>query len=179
MALQGQVKVERSHWQAQMECVICDVKRVMCNGLEYYSAFCVYSDDKQFINQKAKNNNKNHAYVRQSISRPMRIVAPIQKNPARKAKFTGKKRRKKMVNFALLAGFFCIGATIRIGREMLCLPYAGFSLIFRQPQKFWFSDHTIRSIKAYMSIPFSPAEKIIGGCLDETKSLIQHRLSTV
>ena len=31
-----------------------------------------------------------------------------------------------MANFALLAGFFCIGATIRIVREMLCLPYAGF-----------------------------------------------------
>ena len=27
-------------------------------------------------------------------------------------------------NFALLAGFFGIGATIRISREMLCLPYA-------------------------------------------------------
>ena len=29
-------------------------------------------------------------------------------------------------NFALLAGFFGISATFRIGREMLCLPYAGF-----------------------------------------------------
>ena len=29
-------------------------------------------------------------------------------------------------NFALLAGFFGIGATIRIGGEMLCFPYAGF-----------------------------------------------------
>ena len=27
-------------------------------------------------------------------------------------------------NFALIAEFFGIGATIRIGREMLCLPYA-------------------------------------------------------
>ena len=33
-----------------------------------------------------------------------------------------------LANFALLAGFFCIGATIRIGRQMLCLPYAGFFL---------------------------------------------------
>ena len=32
-------------------------------------------------------------------------------------------------NFALLAGFFGIGATIRIGREILCLPYAGFFLV--------------------------------------------------
>ena len=38
------------------------------------------------------------------------------------------------LNFALLAGFFGIGATIRIGREMLCLPYAGFfifALLFK------------------------------------------------
>ena len=33
-------------------------------------------------------------------------------------------------NFALLAGFFGIGATIRIGQEMLCLQYAGFFLVF-------------------------------------------------
>ena len=31
-----------------------------------------------------------NAYGRQSISRPMRIVAPIQKNPASKAKFAEK-----------------------------------------------------------------------------------------
>ena len=36
------------------------------------------------------------------------------------------------MNFALLAGFFFgIGATIRIGWEMLCLPYAGFLQIER------------------------------------------------
>ena len=30
-------------------------------------------------------------------------------------------------NFALLSRiFFCIGATIHIGQEILCLPYAGF-----------------------------------------------------
>ena len=29
-------------------------------------------------------------------------------------------------NFALLPGFVCIGATLRIGQEMLCLQYAGF-----------------------------------------------------
>ena len=34
-----------------------------------------------------------------------------------------------LANFALLAGFFVIGATIRIGREILCLPYAGFCLM--------------------------------------------------
>ena len=33
---------------------------------------------------------KNPAYGRQSISRPMRIVAPIQKNPTSKAKFAEK-----------------------------------------------------------------------------------------
>ena len=31
-----------------------------------------------------------------------------------------------LTNFALLACFFGIGATIRIGRETLCLLYAGF-----------------------------------------------------
>ena len=31
-------------------------------------------------------------------------------------------------NFTLLAGFFGIGATIRIGGKMLCLPYEGFFL---------------------------------------------------
>ena len=35
-------------------------------------------------------------------------------------------KKKNPANFALLAGFFGIGATIRISREMLCLPYAGF-----------------------------------------------------
>ena len=31
-----------------------------------------------------------------------------------------------LANFALLAGFsICIVGTIRIGREILCLPYAG------------------------------------------------------
>ena len=34
---------------------------------------------------------KNPAYGRQSISQPMRIVAPIPKNPASKAKFAKKK----------------------------------------------------------------------------------------
>ena len=34
--------------------------------------------------------------------------------------------------FALLAGFFCIGATIPIGREMLCLPYAEFFYDYMQ-----------------------------------------------
>ena len=29
-------------------------------------------------------------------------------------------------NFALLAGFFGIGAAIGIGQEMLCLPFVGF-----------------------------------------------------
>ena len=38
-----------------------------------------------------------------------------------------------LVNFALIAEFFCIGATVCIGREMLCLQYAG---IFCG--RFWF-----------------------------------------
>ena len=41
--------------------------------------------------------------------------------------------------FALPAGFFAIGATIRIGRGMLCLPYAGFfSLTFNPITKVWY-----------------------------------------
>ena len=32
-----------------------------------------------------------------------------------------------LANLALLPGFFWYGATICIGREMLCLPYAGFN----------------------------------------------------
>ena len=35
------------------------------------------------------------------------------------------KGEKLPANFALLAGFF-IGAAIRIGQEILCLPYGGF-----------------------------------------------------
>ena len=36
------------------------------------------------------------------------------------------KKRKKSASFSLLAGFFVVGATIRIGQEILCLPYAVF-----------------------------------------------------
>ena len=36
------------------------------------------------------------------------------------------KKSLLLPNFALLASFFGIGATICIGWEMLCLPYAGF-----------------------------------------------------
>ena len=39
-------------------------------------------------------------------------------------KIAAQKKISFSANFALLAGFF--GATIRIGREMLCLPYTGF-----------------------------------------------------
>ena len=37
--------------------------------------------------------------------------------------------KKKLIfdDFFLQSGYFVIGVTIRIGREMLCLPYAGFS----------------------------------------------------
>ena len=41
-------------------------------------------------------------------------------------KIATQKKKCFSANFALLAGFFGIGATIRIGREILCLPYAGF-----------------------------------------------------
>ena len=42
-------------------------------------------------------------------------------------KIAAQKKISFSANFALLAGFFGIGATIRTGREMFCLPYAGFS----------------------------------------------------
>ena len=35
-------------------------------------------------------------------------------------------QKKIMANFDILANFFGIGATIRIGQEIPCLPYAGF-----------------------------------------------------
>ena len=41
-------------------------------------------------------------------------------------KLLPKKKVLFSINFALLAGFFGIGPTIRINREILCLPYAGF-----------------------------------------------------
>ena len=41
-------------------------------------------------------------------------------------KIAAEKKKRKMASFALLAGFFGISATIRIGQEMLCLMYAVF-----------------------------------------------------
>ena len=41
-------------------------------------------------------------------------------------KIASQRKNSFLANFALLARFFGIGATIRIGREMLCLPYAGY-----------------------------------------------------
>ena len=41
-------------------------------------------------------------------------------------KIATQKKISFLANFALLAGFFGIGATIRIDREILCLPYVGF-----------------------------------------------------
>ena len=59
-------------------------KRLSNKGLE---AVCSTKWNKQ-SKQQTLLFRKNPAYGRQSISRPMRIVAPIQKNPASKAKFT-------------------------------------------------------------------------------------------
>ena len=75
--------------------------------------------------QKSKFLTKNPAYGRQRISRPMRIVGPLQ---------FWRGCVIYLIFFLLL--FFrkitqplqnCIGTTIRIGRESWCLPYAGFS----------------------------------------------------
>ena len=57
------------------------------------------------------------------------MVSDLKTFAHRGCKIAAKKKVCFLVNFALLAGFFCIIATIRIGREMLCLPYAGFFLL--------------------------------------------------
>ena len=55
------------------------------------------------------------------------IIEPLQKTLAYKGcKITVEKKLVFSANFALVAGFFGIGAIIRIGQKMLCLPYAGF-----------------------------------------------------
>ena len=48
-------------------------------------------------------------------------------------KIAAQKKIGFSANFALLSGLFCIGATIRIDQEMLCLPYAGF--FFQTPER--------------------------------------------
>ena len=56
---------------------------------------CLYWNTKsvfQLHNDNTFSITKNPAYGRQSISRPMRIVAPMPKNPASKAKFAEKKK---------------------------------------------------------------------------------------
>ena len=44
-------------------------------------------------------------------------------------KIAAEKKVCFLANFVLLAGFLRIGATIRIGGEILCLPCAGFFII--------------------------------------------------
>ena len=51
------------------------------------------------------------------------------------------------MNFALLSEFFGIVATIRIGREMLCLPYAGF-----------FVQAIIEDVSAPRAFPYACAQ---------------------
>ena len=74
----------------------------------------------------------------------LNLLCPISRSPISKlfrfsetlVKTNGKKWSEiwiLLLNkgvFALLAGYFGIGATIRIGRKMICLPYAG--LIYDQ-----------------------------------------------
>ena len=55
------------------------------------------------------------------------IIEPLQKTFAYKGcKITAQFFFFFSANFALLAGFFGIGATIHIGGEMLHIPYEGF-----------------------------------------------------
>ena len=42
---------------------------------------------------------------------------------------------------------YCIGATIRIGREMLCLPYAGFFSHLFEKQKIYIKKILITDYK--------------------------------
>ena len=64
------------------------------------------------------------------------IIQHIQKNFAYKwCKITAKKKFVFLVILPYQQDFFGIGATIRIGQAMLCLPYAGFS--FRDFKFFW------------------------------------------
>ena len=54
------------------------------------------------------------------------MVSDLKTFAYKGCKIAAQKKVSFLANFALLAGFFGIGATIRIGREMLCRPYAGF-----------------------------------------------------
>ena len=61
------------------------------------------------------------------------MVSDLKTFAYKECKFAIQKKVSFSANFALLSGFFCIGTTIRIGRigrEMLCLPYAGFFIHF-------------------------------------------------
>ena len=71
------------------------------------------------------------------MSKPFRFSESLGKSNGKKRSKIGQlfivkgvnycgKQVSFSANFALLAGFVFIGATIRIGREILCLPYAGF-----------------------------------------------------
>ena len=55
------------------------------------------------------------------------MVSDLKMFAHKECKIAGAKKKFFFsANFALLAGFFGNGATIRIGREIVCLPYAGF-----------------------------------------------------
>ena len=59
-----------------------------------------------------------------------RLFAPTSCRPSRCPKTLPQKKKFCFSdNFALQAGFFCIGATVCIGRDFLCLPYA---VLFRE-----------------------------------------------
>ena len=54
------------------------------------------------------------------------MVSDLKTFAHKGCRIAAQKKVSFSANFALLAGFFGIGATIRIGREIQCLPYAGF-----------------------------------------------------
>ena len=56
----------------------------------------------------------------------------------------------------LLAGSFGIGASIRIGRELLCLPYAGF---FLSKQNIYLKLIVLQKPKNILPMEFLPTHK--------------------
>ena len=121
--------------------------------------------------EENKTKQKNPANGRHRISRPMLIEAPIQKEAYKATvqcsavqcrtvhctalhcialhytalhctalHWTALQRTALHCTVALYASF-CIGASISIGREIRCLPYAGFFIVFSSSLFLLFTRH--------------------------------------
>ena len=85
------------------------------------------------------------------------IKEPLQKTFAYKGcKITAQKKLVFSSNFAFVAGFFCIGATNRIRREMLCLLCVGFLDYFQvvYDRKIYFQASNYFLIDLASVLPF-------------------------